>query len=121
MSTSKKKKAKTPSLAKKMGKSMLVQAEKKFVKDTSPSINKRKTRTSTVKKSISLGTNQHRSSSLIMIGESPQDSTKYHNISVLIDAATHTAVNEENVEKEYDILFSTPVHRLRKKKMTPSA
>ena len=70
---------------------MLVQAEKKYVKDTSSSEKKRKNRTSTRKK---MGMNQCQSSSLIMIDESPQVSPKDHNLSVLVDVVAHSMVNE---------------------------
>jgi len=99
---------------------MSVQAKKKFVEDTSPSKKKIKIRTSTRKKNFSPRTNQYQSSYPIVIDESPQVSPKDHNLSVLADAVAHTLVNEENVEKEDDILFPTLVHRLRKKKTTSS-
>lgn len=55
-----------------------------------------------------------------MIDESPQIFPKDHKILVLANVAAHSVVNEENVEKEDNILLSTLVHRLRKKKMTMS-
>ena len=116
MSTSKKRKAKTSYPNKKKGKSTSVQSEKKSIENTLPLAKKRKIRTLTRKKTISLGTNQ--SSPLIVIDESPQVSPKYHNLLVLANAVAHTMVNEENVED--DISLSTFVRRLRKRKTTPS-
>jgi len=74
---------------------MPAQAKKKFVEGTLPSAKKRKIRISIRKKTISQGMNQYRSSSLIVIDESPQVSRKYHNLLVLADVASHTMVNKE--------------------------
>jgi len=40
-------------------------------------------------------------------------STRRNKLSVLADVATHTVVNEENMEKEDEILLYTIVHILR--------
>jgi len=115
-STCKKRKAETSSPAKQKGESTSVQAGRKTVEKTPPLAKKRKTRTSVRKKMVSQGMNQ--SSSLIITDESPHVSPKVHNLSVLVDAAAHAVEDEENAED--DILLSTFVSRLRKRKMTPS-
>lgn len=65
---------------------------------------------------VSQGMNK--SSSLVIIDESPQVSPKVHNLLVLPDATKNTIEDEENVED--DVLLSTFVSKLRKRKMTLS-
>lgn len=90
--TSKKKKAETSFPTEQKGKSTLVQEEKRSIKNTLPSTKKIKIRTSKTNKTIYVGTNQ--SISLIVIDESPQVFPKDHNLLVIVDAMTHTMVNE---------------------------
>jgi len=120
-STSKKRRVETSSSTKQKGKITLAQAEKNFVKGTPPSTKKRKTRTLRRKKIVSQRMSQYQSSSSIVIDESPWVLPKDHNLLVLVDVAAHIVVNEENVEKEDNILLSTLVHGLRNKNMTSSA
>lgn len=118
MSTSKKMKAHISSPTKKKGKIMLMQEENKFFEGTFPLTMKMKTKASTWKKTR---TNQYQSSSPIMIDESPHTSSKDHNLSMVAYGETHIVVNKQKVEREDDIFLSKFLHRLRKKKMTPSA
>lgn len=99
MSASKKRKAGTSSPAKQKGKSTSVKVEKKSVEGTLLLAKKKIIKTPTKKKAISLGTNQYSSSSPILIDESPQVLPKDYSLSVLVDAANHTIINKENMEK----------------------
>lgn len=116
-STSNKRRVETSSHTEQKGKITVVQVEKRSIKNTPFSVKKRKLRTSTRKKTVSQVMNQ--STSPIVIDESPQASPKDHRILVLADAATHTVVRKEKIEEE--ILLVTFVHKLRKRKTTPSA
>lgn len=66
------------------------------------------------RKTVSQETNQF--SSLIIIDQSPQVSSKVHNLSLLVDATTHIVEDDENTED--DIFLSTFVSKLRKRKTT---
>lgn len=73
------------------------------------------------RRTISSRTSHTQLSSLILINETPQASPGDHILSVLIDAVTHIVGNEEDVEKEDDILLLAFIHKLKKKIMTASA
>ena len=60
----------------------------------------------------------NQSSSAIIIEESPQVSPTIHNLLVLADVVEHSMEDEENAED--DVLLSTFVSGLRKRKTTLS-
>lgn len=120
-SASKKRKVETLRPAKTKSKGKCVQAEEKFVEEIFSSMKRRITRTSTKKSIVSSRTSFAQLSSPILIDETPHASPGDHNLSIFVNATTHTVVNEENVEKEDDIPLLAFLHKLKKKRMESSA